>query len=209
MEALEQFRSEFSSHSSAQVRELIRTDAQFRQRLETLYEEVFHNKLNKGCSNCWLDAFVLLRSKSIKKLTTMAQRHFELKAGVVLRDVVNQDNAKLATHHNLTDELALYHLRTNPNCKSKFSRLPDDWEKRVAAATEADTSASAADTDNENTAEGIDASEALKKAKIAQKGAETRLRKAQAAGDEKAIEKAKAAYDKATEKLKALSAEQE
>lgn len=133
MGALEQFRAEFSSHSSAQIRELIRTDAQFRQRLEVLYEEVFHTKLNKGCTNCWLDAFILLRSQSIKKLTTMSQRNFELKAGVVLRDVVNHDNAKLATHHNLTDELAIYHLRTNPSCKSKFAKLPEDWEQRVVA----------------------------------------------------------------------------
>lgn len=231
MKALEQFRSEFSSHSSAQVRELIRTDGQFRQRLETLYESVFHKKLNKGCASCWLDAFVLLRSKSIEKLTTMAKRQFELKAGVLLRDVVNHDDALLATHHNLTDELAIYHLRTNPNCKSKFSKLPSDWERRVAAATAAAdkqaaegaehaetavegdnkdaATASEGDSGGEQAEDGVDAADAIRKAEIAKKAAETRLKNAQAAGNEDAIARAQNSLAIATEKLAALQGKQE
>lgn len=236
MKALEQFRSEFSSYSSAQVRELIRTDGQFRQRLETLYESVFHKKLNKGCTSCWLDAFVLLRSKSIEKLTTMAKRQFELKAGVVLRDVVNHDDALLATHHNLTDELAIYHLRTNPNCKSKFSKLPSDWERRVAAAAAAAAAdkqaaehaehaehaeaavegddkdvaaASEGDSSDKQAEDGVDAADAIRKAEIAKKAAETRLKNAQAAGNEDAIARAQNSLAIATEKLAALQGKQE
>ena len=60
------------------------------------------------------------------------QRQFELRYGALLIDVVDHDNSKMASAHNLTDELALYHLRTNPQCIYKFSRYPANWKKLAA-----------------------------------------------------------------------------
>ena len=59
---------------------------------------------------------------------------YKLKSGaIVLRDVRNlNSNENMATRHNLTDELAKYHLYTNPSCVSKFATLPENWEEEVA-----------------------------------------------------------------------------
>ena len=37
--------------------------------------------------------------------------------------------------HNITDELAVYHLRTNPKCIKYFSRYPENWQELVAASS--------------------------------------------------------------------------
>ena len=52
---------------------------------------------------------------------------FELKEGVILYDVVNHDTSKNAVRQNLTDELALYHLRTNPDYIKHFTKYPENW----------------------------------------------------------------------------------
>lgn len=129
MQALEQFRLVYAGRSSAAVRALIREDAEFRKLLESLYERYFHRKLNKGCTSCWLDAFVLLMRFDTSKLKIMAERKFELKAGALLIDVKAGRNDLMATHHNLTDELALYHLHANPKCIKHFSKYPANWEE--------------------------------------------------------------------------------
>ena len=54
----------------------------------------------------------------------------------MLVDVINGDNAKMASHHNLTDELALYHLRTNPKCIRLFSKYPENWQELAEAEAE-------------------------------------------------------------------------
>lgn len=136
MQALEQFRLVYAGRSSAAIRALIREDAEFRKLLESLYERYFHRKLNKGCTSCWLDAFVLLMRFDTMKLKIMAERKFELKAGALLIDVKAGRNDLMATHHNLTDELALYHLRTNPKCIKRFSKYPANWEELVKNTTE-------------------------------------------------------------------------
>lgn len=136
MEALEHFRLEYAGASSAAIRALIREDRGFRGQLEALYERYFHRKLNKGCTNCWLDAYVLLMRFDIGKLKSMAARKFELKAGALLIDVKSGRNDLMATHHNLTDELALYHLRTNPKCIKHFSKYPANWESLAKGTAE-------------------------------------------------------------------------
>lgn len=129
---IQEYREAYRGIGSTQVRELIRDNADFRKQTETLYTAIFHEQLNKSCSNCWFDAFILLMRTDLNKLNAMKEKSFDLFAGVVLYDVVNHDNAKTVTHHNITDELALYHLSTNPACVDKFSRKPDNWAQLVA-----------------------------------------------------------------------------
>ena len=136
-EKITQFRNEFAGYTSAAIRSLIKESAEFRTRLERLYLEAFRRRLNKGCTSCWRDAYVLLMRYDIEKLTTMASRNFELKAGALLIDVKKGANDLMATHHNLTDELALYHLRTNPKCIKMFSKYPENWEELANADAEA------------------------------------------------------------------------
>ena len=139
MEALEQFRAAYSGLSSAEVRRLIKEDKTFKSTLSALYHSTYRKHLNTDCGNCWLDAFVLLMRSSKQKLQAMKERQFELKAGALLVDVVKGDNALMATHHNLTDELALYHLRTNPKCIKLFAKYPAEWEQLVEESTEEQT----------------------------------------------------------------------
>lgn len=127
MEELDRFMAEHAGLTFSQIRDLIRDNPEFKARLEALYKRVYHRRLNTGCTNCWIDAFVQLRRTNIETLKNMAKRQFELRAGALLIDVVNHDNAKMASHHNLTDELACYHLRTCPGYITKFSRYPEDW----------------------------------------------------------------------------------
>lgn len=131
MEALISFRKEYAGYTSQAVRTLAKESAAFRQRLDSLHARYFHQHLNVNCTSCWLDAYALLMRYDIEKLTKMANRQFELKAGALLVDVVCGDNALMCTRHNLTDELAIYHLRTNPKCLKMFAKYPDNWEDLV------------------------------------------------------------------------------
>lgn len=136
--------------SSTQVRELIRDDADFRRETERLYVGIFHQSLNKSCSNCWFDAFILLMRTDLNKLNAMKEKRFDLRAGAVLYDVVNHDPAKTVTHHNITDELALYHLRTNPDYIKFFNLYPENWQElALASAPNATAPAKPAEVKND------------------------------------------------------------
>ena len=58
---------------------------------------------------------------------------YQLQASALLPDVVNMDGAKAMSNANISEELALYHLATNPVCEERFIRLPHDWKDRVEA----------------------------------------------------------------------------
>jgi len=58
---------------------------------------------------------------------------FWLLAGALLQDTVNFDNDLLCSNANITDDLALYHLKTNPNCRPLFQDLPDNVDELVEA----------------------------------------------------------------------------
>lgn len=51
----------------------------------------------------------------------------------MLLDAVNGDVSKAMTQANISDELALYHLKTNPYCEEYFEELPADWKEQVEA----------------------------------------------------------------------------
>lgn len=150
-EKITQFRTEYAGYTSTAIRTLIKESAEFRTRLESLYYEAFHKRMNQKCTSCWLDAFVVLMRYDINKIASMANRQFELKAGALLIDVVKGDNDLMASHHNLTDELALYHLRTNPKCIRLFAKYPDNWQE--LANNEADAPEEEADAPEEDEAD--------------------------------------------------------
>jgi hypothetical protein len=58
---------------------------------------------------------------------------FWLLAGALLQDTVNYDNDLLCSNANITDDLALYHLKTNPNCRSQFETLPENVDELIEA----------------------------------------------------------------------------
>lgn len=56
---------------------------------------------------------------------------YAMRAGALLQDR-HGDDSKLMSNRNITNELAEYHLATNPGCDIFFTHLPDDWRDRVA-----------------------------------------------------------------------------
>ena len=127
----EEYKEKYRGMSSVAVRELIRSDALFRKETEQHYTQIYRKKLNKSCGDCWFDAYVVLMNTNPEKAKTMKEKLFDLRAGAVLIDVVKRDPAKTVTHHNITDELALYHLSTNPSYIKYFSIYPDNWAELV------------------------------------------------------------------------------
>lgn len=125
---IDEYKSKYQGISPAEVRGLIAADASFRNETERLYTSIYHTKLNKSCSDCWFDAFILIMKTDTKKLKAMQEKRFDLRAGALLLDPYG-DPAKMVTHRNLTDELALYHLRTHPDCIRLFSKYPRNWEE--------------------------------------------------------------------------------
>lgn len=207
----QEYKERYAGLTSSQVRELVKTDAAFRQVTEELYVSTFRAHLNKACSDCWLDAYVLLMKAD--KIMEKANTQFELKAGALLVDVVNGDNNLLTTRHNLTDDRALYHLSTNPGYLPLFSKVPEnleeqllDYVNRQNAGATAPAKAAEAPSDapespeapegDKTLASGVeapknapkspdellsDAEAAYKKARTAAKGAKTKLANLEAA----------------------------
>lgn len=80
-----------------------------------------------------MDAYIQLVTLNIEKVMNTEKCEYRLRNGALLRDAVNHDISFNCTNNNISNELALYHLKTNPGCKSKFEKLPKDYEKQVEA----------------------------------------------------------------------------
>ena len=55
----------------------------------------------------------------------MANSKYVLKAGVILQAF--SDASKTMTFKNITDELAEWHLKNNPNCVKLFAVIPGEY----------------------------------------------------------------------------------
>lgn len=87
----------------------------------------------RGCSNCYSDALFELLTLNIERAMQKEECKFKLRGGKLLLDAVNGDVSKAMTQANISDELALYHLKTNPYCEEYFEELPTDWKEQVEA----------------------------------------------------------------------------
>lgn len=91
--------------------------------IDALYQHYFGRAIT-GCRNCYVDALIELCV--IKKETAMLKTDlFVVRRGKVLKDTLTNDARLNLVRGNETDELALYHLYTNPNSRQFFERLPD------------------------------------------------------------------------------------
>lgn len=126
----QEYKDTYKGMSAAEVRSLISDNVEFRKVTERLYQDAYHTKLNKSCGDCWFDAYIVLMRTDTEKLQEMKDRLFDLRAGALLLDPKG-DKSKTVTRLNLTDKLALYHLRHNPDCIKLFSKYPDNWEELV------------------------------------------------------------------------------
>ena len=126
---LDEYKARYSGLSEREVSGLVHSSSEFRAATEALYESYFRQQINTSCGDCWKDAYILLLTKKTNK-DMETEMKFALKAGALLRDVRNMnDSSRLATRLNLTDDLALYHLGTNPDYLKFFSKYPANWRE--------------------------------------------------------------------------------
>ena len=131
-ERIEALRKVAKQYNSARyLDDAIKQDNILKTEIKELYKLIFKRSVNTNCGSCLSDAVSeILHTKNIMEKIEL---QYELKAGALLRDTVNFDTSKLATRKNLTKELALYHLATNPKSEKYFSNLPKNWKEEVAA----------------------------------------------------------------------------
>ena len=131
IERLRKLQATKSSYASiAMLMKELATNLTLKKEIEEL-SRFFLKRNVGGCNNCVCDAYLELIN--IKNITDMKTIEYRLRAGALLRDVVNSDASLTMSNFNLTEEGALYHLRTNPDCMKLFDKLPDDIEKRLYA----------------------------------------------------------------------------
>lgn len=126
---LDEYKRKYAGLAPASVRAMAKTDTAFRRDTEDLYKAVFRKGLNRSCSNCWEDAYIILSTTKTDRLMELKQRKFELRNGALLRDI--NDAGKLCSAHNLTDELAVHHLANNPENIRYFAKYPENWKELV------------------------------------------------------------------------------
>lgn len=99
--------------------------------LDRLHYDIFGRDItNRGCSDCYRDAFILILNY-LKKNKAMPQKsNYRLKPGAVIQFF---GKSAIYSNPNLTDEIAEKYLGLNSDNKRMFSELPNDWEERVAA----------------------------------------------------------------------------
>lgn len=126
---LQENRKQFAN--SDELFNCLKTDTALRNEIEALSKAVFH-KIVSGCSNCYFDAYIQLISLKIDIAMDKLKCAFLLLAGALLQDSVNQNIDLACSNANITDDLALYHLKTNPNCRVLFQTVPDNLEELLA-----------------------------------------------------------------------------
>lgn len=94
------------------------TDSRLRREVKYLTLEYLHRELT-GCSSCAMDAYLeLMRIKN----TSMEEKKYELRAGVLLYD---RETDSHFSNFNITDEVAERLLKTNPKLAAQFRKLPE------------------------------------------------------------------------------------
>lgn len=128
-ERIEQLREQVERLGNARLlTSELSKNSELKREVQSLYSLIFGRQLT-GCLNCISDAVFEILNK--KNITEMKPIEYLLPAGALLHDVVNMDGSKAMSNANISEELALYHLATNPGCEERFIRLPEDWKERV------------------------------------------------------------------------------
>lgn len=126
LKALKNTREQFAKGS--ELFSACKSDETLKQEISALSKRFLHRTV-AGCQNCYMDAYLELINLSIDKVMSKDRLEFRLRNGALLRDVVNQSIDLNCTNLNITEELALYHLKTNPGCRKMFDKLPDNIEQ--------------------------------------------------------------------------------
>lgn len=102
-----------------------------RSYLDTIYYDLFGKEIsNKGCSDCYRDAYMEIKIKLRKTQAMPKKCDYKLKAGAVITFF---GESVPYTNPNLTNEVAERYIAKNVANASMFQELPEDWKDRVNA----------------------------------------------------------------------------
>lgn len=128
MRAIQALRPLFNDGQSLNTR--LQQDGELQREISELARHYLGREV-RGCSNCYSDALFELLTLNIERAMQKEECKFKLRGGKLLLDAVNGDVSKAMTQANISDELALYHLKTNPYCEEYFEELPANWKEMV------------------------------------------------------------------------------
>lgn len=114
------------------LHERVQQDGELQREISELARHYLGREV-RWCTNCYSDALFELLTLNIERAMQKEECKFKLRGGKLLLDAVNGDVSKAMTQANISDELALYHLKTNPYCEEYFEELPTDWKEQVEA----------------------------------------------------------------------------
>lgn len=119
MERLEEMRSRYKDGFST-------SDRSF---LEALNYRLFSKVITQtGCSDCYRDAYILIRNRLKNDKKMPKQANYILKNGALLHEF----GTSKYYSHQVSDEVAEYFLAKNPEDISQFQKFPSDWKERIA-----------------------------------------------------------------------------
>ena len=130
LNTLKESRGRFANNS--ELAAAFVSDNEFKQEVQTLYKYYFSKTL-AGCQNCFCDGYHELINLKQDRIMEKTKCEFKLRAGALLQDRRTNLDKYRCTNVNLSNDLALYHLKTNPSCEKLFDKMPADWKEQVKA----------------------------------------------------------------------------
>lgn len=165
--------------------------------LDSMYYMIFGKEItNKGCSNCYRDAYIEIYSKLKREQKMPKKSSYQLKAGAVITFF---GSSQAFTNANLTDEVAVKYLSLCDDNAKMFSYLPDGWETQVSDFQQNCT--------NDNVSDNFVSKIEMLEAQNIQLAAEKDSLRTELAGANQSLEQAYAERDALIEEVANLKAE--
>lgn len=165
--------------------------------LDSMYYLIFGKEItNKGCSNCYRDAYIEMYTKLKREQKMPKKSSYQLKAGAVITFF---GSSQAFTNANLTDEVAVKYLSLCEENTKMFSYLPDGWETQVSDFQQNCT--------NDNVPDSSVSKVEMLEAQNIQLAAEKDSLQTELAGANQSLEKAYAERDALIEEVANLKAE--
>lgn len=165
--------------------------------LDSMYYMIFGKEItNKGCSNCYRDAYIEIYSKLKREQKMPKKSSYQLKAGAVITFF---GSSQAFTNANLTDEVAVKYLSLCDDNAKMFSYLPDGWETQVSDFQQNCT--------NDNVSDNSVSKIEMLEAQNIQLAAEKDSLRTELAGANQSLEQAYAERDALIEEVANLKAE--
>lgn len=96
--------------------------------LEALNFRLFNKHITlTGCSDCYRDAYVLIFNKLKKDKKMPAEANYILKSGALLHEFGTSEYYS----HRVSDEVAEYFLKKDPENIRLFGKFPPDWKEQI------------------------------------------------------------------------------